>query len=427
MRQFHVRSLQCTVWVPDAEASGLGDQSPLKGALERASARFPLLSRRLQSSVFLIALLIMMTGVGAASGQTLLSLYELERGARPAALGGAFSGLADDAYAVVYNPAALAFLERASAHGLVESRFGRAVYGSVLAGGRNLGVGLVFLNVSNIPWRDENNKPVQAGSFEFTQVGFTVAGGISLADLPLGAGLGVLQNLAVGLRAKILTVSTLPEGSGAGFSLEPALFYKLDNLGGLGGLRIGVVLENLVGLGVNYGSGHSEAFPIGVRFGASLSPVPGATLAADIEANGTVHVGGEYKLSNAQFARFGLLSLAVRGGVLISPLLVQAGVGFGARLRGGLQLDYTALTHSELPLTHRLEVAYRFGFQSFLCPLLGRPCPAPEEAVAILPPTEEPELPEEELPPPPDDPPSDPPVCPGDDPNVDCDNDPFWP
>jgi hypothetical protein len=120
MRQFQGRSVQYTVWVPAAEASG-------------SSARFPLLSRRLQASV--VVLLILMIGVGAASAQTLLSLYELERGARPAALGGAFSGLADDAYAVVYNPAALAFLERASAHGLVESRFGRAVYGSVLAGG----------------------------------------------------------------------------------------------------------------------------------------------------------------------------------------------------------------------------------------------------------------------------------------------------
>ncbi|MFN4217809.1 MAG: hypothetical protein ACK4HB_00750 [Candidatus Bipolaricaulia bacterium] len=374
----------------------------------------------------LIALLVVMASVGVASGQTLLSLYELERGARPAALGGAFTGLADDAYALVYNPAGLAFLERASAHGLVESRFGRALYGSIVAGGRNLGVGLVFFNVSNIPWRDENNKPVQTGSFDFTQVGFTVAGGISLADLPVGVGLGALQNLAVGLRAKIVTVSTLPEGSGAGFSLEPALFYKLNNLGSLGGLRIGVVIENLLGLGVSYGSGHSEGFPIGVRVGASLSPVPGAVIAADIEANGTVHIGGEYKLANAQLARFGVQQLAVRGGVLVNPALVQASVGFGARIRGGLQFDYTMLTHAELPLTHRVEVAYRFGFQSFLCPLLGRPCPAPEEEV-ILPPTEEPQPPEEELPPPPDDPPQNPPECPGDDPSVDCDNDPFWP
>ncbi len=380
---------------------------------------------RAKFTVFLVALSLVMS-VGAAWGQTLLSLYELERGARPAALGGAFTGLADDAYALVYNPAGLAFLERASAHGLVESRFGRAVYGSVIAGGRNLGIGLVFLNVSSIPWRDENNKPVQSGSFDFTQVGFTVAGGISFADLPLGAGLGALQSLALGLRAKILTISTLPEGSGAGFSLEPAIFYKLDNMGSLGSLRLGVVIENLLGVGVSYGSGHSEGFPMGLRLGASLSPVPGATVAADVEANGTVHIGGEYKLANAQLARFGVQQLAVRGGVLVNPALVQASAGFGVRIRGGVQIDYTLLTHSELPLTHRIEVAYRFGFQSFLCPLLGRPCPAPEEEV-ILPPTEEPQPPEEELPPPPDDPPSDPPECPGDDPNIDCDNDPFWP
>jgi hypothetical protein len=387
--------------------------------------RFQVTSFQFRSvwSYVMTALLVMVLG-GAVQGQTLLSLYELERGARPAALGGAFTGLADDAYALVYNPAALAFLDRASAHGLIESRFGRAVYGSLMAGGRNLGVGLVFFNVSNIPWRDETNKPVQSGNFDFTQVGFTVAGGISLGDLPVGVGLGALQNLAVGLRAKILTVNTLPEGSGAGFSLEPALFYHLPNISGL---RIGVVLENLLGLGVSYGSGYSEDFPIGVRLGASLNPAPGATLAADLEANGTVHIGGEYKLVNAQLARFGVQQIALRGGVLINPALVQASVGFGARLRGGLQFDYTVLAHSDLLLTHRVEAAFRFGFQSFLCPLLGKPCPAPEEEI-ILPPSEEApeEVPGEEPPPPEtEDPPDDP--CPGDDPTVDCDNDPFWP
>lgn len=369
------------------------------------------------------ALLIVIASVGVAYGQTLLSLYELERGARPAALGGAFTGLADDAYALVYNPAALAFLDRASAHGLIESRFGRALYGSMMAGGRNLGVGLVFFNVSNIPWRDENNKPVQSGSFDFTQVGFTVAGGISLGDLPLGAGLSALQNFAIGLRAKILTVSTLPEGSGAGFALEPALFYRVN---GLSGLRVGVVLENLLGLGVSYGSNYRESFPIGLRLGASVSPASGVTVAADLEANGTLHIGGEYKLVNAQLARFGAQQIAIRGGVLVNPALVQVSVGFGARLRGGLQFDYTLLTHPDLPLTHRVEAAFRFGFQSFLCPLLGKPCPAPEEEI-ILPPSEEPEEVPGEEPPPPEteDPPDDP--CPGDDPTVDCDNDPFWP
>lgn len=381
--------------------------------------------REVRMKALILALVLVMSGGGVAGGQTLLSLYELERGARPAALGGAFTGLADDAYALVYNPAGLAFLERASAHALVESRFGKAVYGSIVAGGRNLGVGVVFLSVTDIPWRDENNQPVQTGSFTFTQVGLTVAGGISLADLPVGVGLGALQNLALGLRAKILTVSTLPEGSGAGFSLEPALFYKLDNLGNLGGLRIGVVIENLLGLRVSYGSGHSESFPIGVRLGASLSPVPGAVIAADIEANGTLHLGGEYKLANAQLVRFGVQQLAVRGGILLNPAVVQASLGFGARIRGGLQIDYTLLTHTELPLTHRLEVVYRFGFQSFLCLVLGRPCPAPEEEIVLAPPP-----PEEELPPPPDDPPpsdDDEEACPSEDPTVDCEDDPFWP
>ncbi len=373
--------------------------------------------------VLLSAFILVWASVSAAQAQeSLLSLYELERGARAAALGGAFTGLADDAYAAVYNSAALAFLERASVHGMIESRFGRAISGSALAGGRNLGVGLVFLNISGIHWRDEQNQPVQNGSFDYAQVGFTVAGGIALGDLPLGAGL--LRNLAVGLRAKILVTNTLPEGSGAGFSLEPALFYKLNN-GPLGGLRLGLVLENLLNLGVTYGSGHRENFPMGVRLGAAFSPLPTATVAADLEANGTLHLGGEYKLTNGALARAGVQHIAIRGGVLVSPLLVQASVGVGVRLRG-IQIDYALLTHPELDLTHRFEGSFRFGFQSFLCPLLGRACPAPEEEIAVVtPPTEDPEDPED--PKDPEDPieaPEEPPMPPSED----CPEDhPFFP
>ncbi|MCS7273794.1 MAG: hypothetical protein NZ610_00070 [Candidatus Bipolaricaulota bacterium] len=352
------------------------------------------MSKKLLSGL-LVTSLLWLSASAVSAQESLLSIYELERGARPAAMGGAFTGLADDAYAVVYNPAALAFLERASVHAMVESRFGRAVAGSALAGGRYLGVGLVFLNIAQIHWRNENNQPVQNGSLDYSQVGFTVAGGLSLGDLPLGAGLGALSHLAIGVRLKILSTNTLPEGSGAGFSLEPSLFYKLS---ALSGLRVGVVFENLVNLGVTYGSGHRESFPMGVRLGVSLSPVPTATIAADLEANGTIHVGGEYRLTNGSLVRAGVQQIALRGGVLISPRLVQASVGVGVRLRG-IQIDYALLTHPELDLTHRFEGTLRLNFQSFLCPLLGRSCPAPEEEIAIVtPPTEEePEAPEDPL------------------------------
>jgi hypothetical protein len=377
----------------------------------------------LKFSVLLAALLVWLSAGAVSAQESLLSLYELERGARPAAMGGAFTGLADDAYAVVYNPAALAFLERASVQGMIESRFGRALSGSALAGGRNLGVGLVFLNISQIHWRDENNQPVQNGSFDYSQVGFTIAGGLSLADLPLGAGLSALSNLAVGLRLKILSINTLPEGSGAGFSLEPSLFYKLNG-GALGRLRLGLVLENLLNLGVTYGSGHRESFPMGIRLGVSLSPMPTATVAADLEANGTLHLGGEYRLTNGALARAGVQQIALRGGFFINPLLVQVSVGVGVRLRG-IQIDYVLLTHPELDLTHRFEGSFRFGFQSFLCPLLGRPCPAPEEEIAIVaPPTEEPEDPEDPM-----ERPEEPPIvyCPEDHPLYPVCDDPYDP
>jgi hypothetical protein len=125
-------------------------------------------------------------------------------------------------------------------------------------------------------------------------------------------------------------------------------------------------------------AGIAKLFPIGLRFGASLSPAPGATVAADIEANGTVHPWGANISSRTRNLRDLDYSLLPCAAVCSSVRhWCKWGVGFGARLRGGLQLDYTALTHSELPLTHRLEVAYRFGFQSFSLPAAGEALSGP--------------------------------------------------
>jgi long-subunit fatty acid transport protein len=43
--------------------------------------------------------------------QSLVSIYDLGMGARPMAMGGAFSAVADDESALLYNPAGLATLD----------------------------------------------------------------------------------------------------------------------------------------------------------------------------------------------------------------------------------------------------------------------------------------------------------------------------
>ncbi|MEK7390030.1 MAG: UPF0164 family protein [Elusimicrobiota bacterium] len=59
----------------------------------------------------------------SAKGTSAGAFLRLAPGARGAALGEAFAGVADDAYAAWYNPAGLAFLETVEAAGAHESRF----------------------------------------------------------------------------------------------------------------------------------------------------------------------------------------------------------------------------------------------------------------------------------------------------------------
>lgn len=59
----------------------------------------------------------------AAPGETAAAFLLIPPGARPAGLGGAFSGVADDPHAAWYNPAGLGFFDRVEAAAGRESRF----------------------------------------------------------------------------------------------------------------------------------------------------------------------------------------------------------------------------------------------------------------------------------------------------------------
>ena len=74
-------------------------------------------------ALLLAALLAAPAAALAAPGETAAAFLLIPPGARPAGLGGAFAGAADDAHAAWYNPAGLGFLEKSEAAAGRESRF----------------------------------------------------------------------------------------------------------------------------------------------------------------------------------------------------------------------------------------------------------------------------------------------------------------
>jgi hypothetical protein len=299
--------------------------------------------------------------------QTLASLYELERGIRPVGMGGAFAGLADDESAIYYNPAGLSFLGRTGVQSLVEQRFGNATYGSFSIAGRYLGLGALFVTLPNIAQRDSTGQ--EKSTFNYSSYGFTLAVGSSLTELPFFSDYKALENLGVGASFKIYGVKTFDPGDGLTFALDASLLYCviLEEIDFVDEVRIGLTLENL-GPPIQYTSGYSEQWSVGSRLGVGAKLLQRTLdLAFDVELDGTLHLGSEYRLSGPSLSELSISELGFRLGLLSGENLFAFNLGLGVRLTNGLIVDYALSLHRELPASHRLGASYRFEMRTLLC------------------------------------------------------------
>ena len=309
-----------------------------------------------------------------AQGQQLVGLFQLEEGTRPIAMGGAFVAVADDENALFYNPAGLTSLRELFVHGRFESRFAKVTAGTASFVLPNVGAQLAFLTVGDATRR--NDRGQDQGALDYGQIGITVGGGADL-DRTLDIGLP----LSMGLQLKIYSVGTLAGGSGTAFSLSPSFLFREIRIepGGIPmeKLRFGLIANDLLSPGIAYGSGHSEGWGPGLRLGAAATLTGGFTVAMDIEADGTFHVGSEWTKPHLDFGGLGLGELYVRGGVRNIGAMLAPSLGFGIRA-GDLKLDYAMVAHTDLPWIHRLSISYVFGPPNeILCALALRPevCP----------------------------------------------------
>ncbi len=304
-----------------------------------------------------------------ASAQNVLSLLDVEPGVRALGMGGAFVAVADDETTTFANSAGLGLLRAMAFEFNVESRFGRAAYGGVTLSGRNFGGGVLFLNVSDVVGRDENQNTT--GLFDYTSVAGYASAGATLQDLSLTfLRTPPLDNIAVGVRAQFYRVSVNPpRGATAGLTLSPSALVTLPLDGDtLQYLRLGAIVENLLPIGVTYGRGHSEPWRIGARLGASVGLLEALTLAVELETSGIFHLGGEYRFTELNTPE--VSGLALRAGAIVLRGGPMVTFGFGAKVNT-FEFNYAFTGHPELPGSHRLSFTSRFANQTLACLFTG--------------------------------------------------------
>lgn len=296
-------------------------------------------SEVLALGVLVCLLFLPLVPVSAAA--RLISLFDLGMGVRPAGMGEAFTGLADDENALFYNPAALALLQKFSGNTLYESRFGVSDYATAALAGRSFGVGFLLFNLRPMTRRDAQGQEI--GTFNYSS--FALLGGFGMRELPL------LRTLALGVKLKFLSINTLEGGRGLGLALDPSLLLSLGNMGPAKALRLGAMIENMLSLGVRYGNGRVERWRLGLRLGTSATLFERFKAAADLSPGG-LHLGCEVPISTGfglLFLRAGMLT---RGGLSLS-------MGFGVRF-GNFRVDYAYIAHPQLPDSQRFSLAFEF-------------------------------------------------------------------
>lgn len=236
------------------------------------------------------------------------SIFELGMGARPLAMGGAFVGLADDGNALFYNPAGLAWVKGLSLLSSYELRLGTASYGHLSTALSHFGFGIHYFDFGEVPETDEFGNVID--TFNYRNYAFVAAAGARAAELPFLMRMPFAENISFGLKAKILRINTLDPGSGTGFALDLPFLFRSESPSSrfpfIAGYGIGLIVENLIGPPIQYGSGHQEAWPKKATVGIAFELINQVILAIDATSENSLRFGAEWTPIPAVSLRAGI-------------------------------------------------------------------------------------------------------------------------
>ena len=285
----------------------------------------------------------------------------LGAGARSIGLGGAFTAIADDATATVWNPAGLGSAPDLSLNFStqrldLDRSHNFIALTKALGSAGSIGLAVTNSGVSGIPQNDSHGH--YEGQFDYSANAYSLSYGIGIG------------NFNVGLTGRMLADN---------FGLD-----SVENQSGFGGVDVGVIGHALhidVGeekvptfhygvvakyLGASIGD---DTVPMVVNVGLAYNLYMGnvVTFAADLEQEfvnldesaTSLRLGAEYTL-----VTYKSTALSIRGGAKASRDTQSLFGGFGVNI-GGLQVDYAiqdgmASEINGVGSTHFASLSYRF-------------------------------------------------------------------
>ena len=332
----------------------------------------------LRRYLLIVGVLAMLLSVPQAvladgSGTYLASFLEVEGGTRQMGMGGAFTGMGDDAMTVFYNPAGLRFLEGSEVHFSGSSWPAGLSYQHLAYGFRHSVVPGYF----GISWTIMQMGPFTEKTEYFdpdSEFGVGTLENVDAGDMAFGGSYAweFFDGFSVG-------------GTFKWYHLAMADAFCEGVVGDLGvlydtrfrNLRVGAAIQNVgpanrwAGTGVGTGFGEDFGMPTVIRTGASIRVYDVVThrlsLAADYKYPRTgkhqINVGGEYTFNKGNIFAFGRAGYRYR---VVEAQNYEEGMTLGLGLRlpssqeADARLDYAYVAMKNLDAVHRFSVAFFF-------------------------------------------------------------------
>jgi len=268
----------------------------------------------------------------------------LDANARPVGMGGAYTALASDENALLYNPAGLGFIRRYRATFMHDQYVAGLMqeYAAFVAP-QGWGASLNMLNSGAIAQSTLSN-PNGTG-----------LGATSLSDMALSAGYGrtLGQSLSLGLGMKYIH-ENIADVAATDFAFDIGALYASPDIRGL---TFGAALQNM-GPKVKF-QGPAEDLPLNLRMGAGYA----------FDAKGTKDT-----LSFDLTQQSGQGVLFAAGGEIVLAKVLSLRLGFSSRNNAGLgltagagwswkdaSLDYGFAPYGDLGVAQRASLTLRWG------------------------------------------------------------------
>ena len=294
--------------------------------------------------VISLTLLMVISALALAEGVGAFSAFKSGLGARALAMGGAFVAVADDATAVIWNPAGLAQLDDTRISGMSTDLFGMGATHQFVGAMTNLAgfaVGLAWERsaISSQAFDAQGN----AGQ-AFTWTESAIIGSFATSVMDMGL---------VGVNVKYYMADSGLGVAASGFGFDLGLLFALGDM-----FTIGVNASDIGGSTVTWDTGTENTVSALYKAGLAMKLVEGAlVMALDMDFNeagmGDAHIGIEFKVID---------ELALRGGMVLMDEFQSYYFTVGAGINvAGLYVDAAYLLNEDLGNTLVLSAEFSLG------------------------------------------------------------------